>query len=61
MQHKFIEKCKCGPSAMVPRIEKARQIRTSMALQAQNDAPDELEDDVRNVYVFTSIWAPVNR
>ncbi|KAL6192883.1 hypothetical protein ACLB2K_033969 [Fragaria x ananassa] len=45
LKHKFIEKCKCGPSAMVPRIEKARQIRTSMALQAQNDAPDELEDD----------------
>ncbi|XP_050375393.1 serine/threonine-protein kinase 1 isoform X2 [Argentina anserina] len=44
LKHKFIEKCKCGPSAMVPRIEKARQIRTSMALQAQNDAPDELED-----------------
>lgn len=46
MQHKFIEKCKCGPSAMVPRIEKARQIRISMALQAQNDAPAEQEDDV---------------
>ncbi|XP_061989961.1 serine/threonine-protein kinase 1 [Rosa rugosa] len=45
LKHKFIEKCKCGPSAMVPRIEKARQIRTSMALQAQNEAPDEQEDD----------------
>ncbi|RVX02767.1 hypothetical protein CK203_016521 [Vitis vinifera] len=25
--HKFIEKCKCGASAMLPKIEKARQIR----------------------------------
>ncbi|RVW42182.1 Retrovirus-related Pol polyprotein from transposon RE1 [Vitis vinifera] len=48
--HKFIEKCKCGASAMLPKIEKARQIRASMALQAQSlaritsisgDAPPE--------------------
>ncbi|CAK9142429.1 unnamed protein product [Ilex paraguariensis] len=36
LKHKFIEKCKNGASAMLPKIEKARQIRASMALQAQN-------------------------
>ncbi|XP_002264872.1 serine/threonine-protein kinase 1 isoform X2 [Vitis vinifera] len=50
LKHKFIEKCKCGASAMLPKIEKARQIRASMALQAQSlaritsisgDAPPE--------------------
>ncbi|KAJ9187376.1 hypothetical protein P3X46_002837 [Hevea brasiliensis] len=39
LKHKLIEKCKCGASAMLPKIEKARQIRASMALQAQNLAP----------------------
>ncbi|KAL3511032.1 hypothetical protein ACH5RR_030433 [Cinchona calisaya] len=36
LKHKFIERCKSGASAMLPKIEKARQIRASMALQAQN-------------------------
>lgn len=31
---------------MVPKIEKARQIRASMALQAQTLAPAALEDQV---------------
>ncbi|VVA24142.1 PREDICTED: serine/threonine-kinase [Prunus dulcis] len=44
LKHKFIEKCKCGPSAMLAKIEKARQIRASMALQAQSIAPVEPED-----------------
>ncbi|KAG8654231.1 germinal center kinase 1 isoform X2 [Manihot esculenta] len=39
LKHKLIEKCKCGASAMLPKIEKARQIRASMALQAQNLVP----------------------
>ncbi|XP_057961640.1 serine/threonine-protein kinase 1 [Malania oleifera] len=39
LKHKFIEKCKCGASAMLPKIEKARQNRASMALQAQNLTP----------------------
>ncbi|XP_010260485.1 PREDICTED: serine/threonine-protein kinase dst1 [Nelumbo nucifera] len=38
LKHKFIEKCKWGASAMLPKIEKARQIRASMAVQAQNHA-----------------------
>ncbi|XAR55934.1 Non-specific serine/threonine protein kinase [Bertholletia excelsa] len=36
LKHKFIERCKSGPSVMMPRIEKARQIRAQLALQAQN-------------------------
>ncbi|XP_012067804.1 serine/threonine-protein kinase 4 homolog B isoform X2 [Jatropha curcas] len=39
LKHKFIEKCKYGASAMLPKVEKARQIRASMALQAQNLVP----------------------
>lgn len=34
-QHKFFEKWKSGSAAMLPKLEKARQIRASMALQAQ--------------------------
>uniref|UniRef100_A0A2P2L7U6 Serine/threonine protein kinase n=2 Tax=Rhizophora mucronata TaxID=61149 RepID=A0A2P2L7U6_RHIMU len=36
LKHKFIEKCKVGASAMLPKIEEAKHIRASMALQAQN-------------------------
>ncbi|XP_050237052.1 serine/threonine-protein kinase 1 [Mercurialis annua] len=43
LKHKFIEKCKYGASSMLPKIEKARQIRTSMALQAQNAVSEESE------------------
>ncbi|OMO72027.1 hypothetical protein COLO4_27862 [Corchorus olitorius] len=39
LKHKFIEKCKCGASVMLPKIEKAKQIRTAMAQQAQTLAP----------------------
>ncbi|XP_010551374.1 PREDICTED: serine/threonine-protein kinase dst1 [Tarenaya hassleriana] len=39
LKHKFIEKCKTGSSAMSPKIEKARQVRASMVLQAQNAVP----------------------
>ncbi|KAL6983319.1 non-specific serine,threonine protein kinase [Sarracenia purpurea var. burkii] len=38
LKHKFIERCKSEPSIMLPKIEKARQIRASVALQAQNMA-----------------------
>ncbi|EOA33623.1 hypothetical protein CARUB_v10019794mg [Capsella rubella] len=42
LKHKFVERCKTGASAMSPKIEKSRQIRASMALQAQNVvAPSE--------------------
>ncbi|CAN4124613.1 unnamed protein product [Withania somnifera] len=40
LKHKFIEKFKAGASVMMPKIEKARQIRASMALEAQNIAPE---------------------
>ncbi|XP_015387446.1 serine/threonine-protein kinase 1 isoform X3 [Citrus sinensis] len=43
LKHKFIERCKCGATAMLPKIEKARQIRASMAQQAQNILSDEPE------------------
>ncbi|KAH0897424.1 hypothetical protein HID58_046992 [Brassica napus] len=36
--HKFIQRCKTGASAMSAKIEKSRQIRASMALQAQKVA-----------------------
>ncbi|KAL3032989.1 hypothetical protein AAZX31_02G112900 [Glycine max] len=35
LKHKFFEKWKSGSAAMLPKLEKARQIRASMALQAQ--------------------------
>ncbi|KAK4793211.1 hypothetical protein SAY86_023646 [Trapa natans] len=30
LKHKFIEKCQCGASAMLPKIDEARKIRASM-------------------------------
>ncbi|XP_054824481.1 serine/threonine-protein kinase 1-like isoform X2 [Prosopis cineraria] len=44
LKHKFFDKWKTGSMAMMPKIEKARQIRKSMALQAQTLAPAALED-----------------
>ncbi|PSS28833.1 Serine/threonine-protein kinase [Actinidia chinensis var. chinensis] len=38
LKQKFIERCKSGPSVMLPKIEKAKQIRSLMSLQAQNIA-----------------------
>ncbi|KFK41345.1 hypothetical protein AALP_AA2G118100 [Arabis alpina] len=38
LKHKFVQRCKTGASAMSPKIEKSRQIRATMALQAQNVA-----------------------
>ncbi|KAL0682938.1 hypothetical protein Bca4012_049786 [Brassica carinata] len=43
--HKFIQRCKTGASAMSAKIEKSRQIRASMALQAQKVAASS-EDTV---------------
>ncbi|KAK6157787.1 hypothetical protein DH2020_012035 [Rehmannia glutinosa] len=40
LKHKFIEKCRSGASMMLPKIEKAKEIRASMALQAQDVASD---------------------
>ncbi|KAK8657538.1 hypothetical protein V6N13_035769 [Hibiscus sabdariffa] len=39
LKHKFIEKCKSGASVMLPKIEKARQIRAAMDQQEQTLAP----------------------
>uniref|UniRef100_A0A803L7R4 non-specific serine/threonine protein kinase n=1 Tax=Chenopodium quinoa TaxID=63459 RepID=A0A803L7R4_CHEQI len=36
LKHKFIDKCKGGAFAMLPKIEKARKVRESMVLQAQS-------------------------
>ncbi|XP_010523369.1 PREDICTED: serine/threonine-protein kinase 4-like [Tarenaya hassleriana] len=44
LKHKFIERCKFGASAMLPKIEKARQVRASIVLQAQNVVPSSEED-----------------
>ncbi|KAJ8760452.1 hypothetical protein K2173_015119 [Erythroxylum novogranatense] len=41
LKHKFIEKYKVGASSMLPKIEKAKQIRATMALQAENLSSDE--------------------
>ncbi|KAK4357986.1 hypothetical protein RND71_023596 [Anisodus tanguticus] len=46
LKHKFIEKFKAGASVMMPKIEKAKQIRASMALEVQNiasETPDVME------------------
>ncbi|KAJ8570031.1 hypothetical protein K7X08_006608 [Anisodus acutangulus] len=40
LKHKFIEKFKAGASVMMPKIEKAKQVRASMALEAQNIASE---------------------
>lgn len=39
LKHKFFEKWKVGSAAMFPKLEKARQVRASMALQVQTLAP----------------------
>ncbi|KAK3189399.1 hypothetical protein Dsin_028960 [Dipteronia sinensis] len=44
LKHKFIKRCKFGASAMLPKIEKSRQVRDSMKLEAQNVVPDISED-----------------
>ncbi|GJZ55487.1 serine/threonine-protein kinase dst1, partial [Tanacetum coccineum] len=36
LKHKFIEKCKSGASAMVPKLEKAKINRAAMALEAEH-------------------------
>ncbi|CAI0390732.1 unnamed protein product [Linum tenue] len=39
LKHKFIERCKVGAYAMLPKIEKARKIRAAIAMQPQNLDP----------------------
>ncbi|XP_074328495.1 serine/threonine-protein kinase 1 isoform X1 [Apium graveolens] len=38
LKHKFIEKCKIGASIMLPKLEKAKQVRALMVLEAQTIA-----------------------
>ncbi|XP_017236689.1 serine/threonine-protein kinase 1 isoform X2 [Daucus carota subsp. sativus] len=38
LKHKFIEKCKTGASIMLPKLEKAKQVRALMVLEAENIA-----------------------
>ncbi|GFQ05293.1 serine/threonine-protein kinase dst1 [Phtheirospermum japonicum] len=40
LKHKFLEKCRSGASMMLPKLEKAKEIRESMALQARNAPSD---------------------
>ncbi|XP_017427206.1 serine/threonine-protein kinase 1 isoform X2 [Vigna angularis] len=46
LKHKFFEKWKTGSAAMLPKLEKAREIRASMALQVQTLAPAASEDQL---------------
>ncbi|KAL9262581.1 Serine/threonine-protein kinase 1-like protein [Drosera capensis] len=48
LKHKFIEKCKCEASVMLPKFEKARQRRLSMACQAQSVYRGALEAEPRH-------------
>lgn len=56
LQHKFIEKCKWGASAMLPKIEKARQMRALMAAQAQNQVSETNFLGVWFQYTFMLIF-----
>ncbi|GER43811.1 protein kinase superfamily protein [Striga asiatica] len=40
LRHKFIEKCRGEASILVPKLEKAKEIRAAMALQARNVSSD---------------------
>ncbi|ESW25495.1 hypothetical protein PHAVU_003G041000 [Phaseolus vulgaris] len=46
LKHKFFEKWKSGSAAMLPKLEKAREIRASMALQVQTLTPAASEDQL---------------
>ncbi|KAL7132678.1 hypothetical protein ABFS83_12G090600 [Erythranthe nasuta] len=40
LKHKFIEKCRSGASMMLPKIEKAKIIRATMAVEAEDVSSD---------------------
>ncbi|CAH1431471.1 unnamed protein product [Lactuca virosa] len=42
LKHKFIEKCKSGASAMLPKLEKAKINRAAMALEAEHVASETI-------------------
>ncbi|XP_019428756.1 PREDICTED: serine/threonine-protein kinase dst1 isoform X2 [Lupinus angustifolius] len=60
LKHKFFEKWKSGSAAMLPKLEKARQVRTSMALQVQTPAPVASEDQLNDEYGDTVPSRPHN-
>ncbi|KAL6538782.1 hypothetical protein OROMI_025108 [Orobanche minor] len=40
LKHKFLEKCRSGASMLLPKLEKAKEIRAAMALQVGNTSSD---------------------
>lgn len=61
LKHKFIEKSKYGASAMLPKIEKAKQIRAQLAQQAQTVAPSSPDGPESNDgYGGTVLSKPLN-
>lgn len=57
-KHKFIEKSKAGASVMMPKIEKAKQVRASMALEAEKIASEtpSQRDEVRLINLHPFLW-----
>ncbi|EPS70291.1 hypothetical protein M569_04470, partial [Genlisea aurea] len=53
LKHKFIEKCRSGASFMLPKIEKAKQIRASRALQAETSEATLPRDGAQTVSIST--------
>ncbi|KAK1296737.1 Mitogen-activated protein kinase kinase kinase 2 [Acorus calamus] len=67
LKHRFIEKCNYGASAMLPKIEKARQIRAKMAVQTHDhipqirgNIPEEKRVDVNENQRDTGLSKPQN-
>ncbi|KAL4361690.1 hypothetical protein GQ457_04G010800 [Hibiscus cannabinus] len=60
LKHKFIEKCKCGPSAMLPKIENAKKMRAAME-HSRNPGLNTLEGSNMNEgYGYTVPSKPQN-
>ncbi|KAG4403216.1 hypothetical protein AAZX31_01G056500 [Glycine max] len=64
LKHKFFEKWKSGSAAMLPKLEKARQIRASMASQVQalpvTSEDQELDSKLNDEYGDTVPSRPHN-
>ncbi|KAF9624534.1 hypothetical protein IFM89_011708 [Coptis chinensis] len=60
LKHKFIEKCKWGASAMLQKIEKARQIRALMAAQEEDQVLEETLPKLNEDYGDTVPSKPLN-
>ncbi|GMI75317.1 hypothetical protein like AT1G69220 [Hibiscus trionum] len=60
LKHKFIEKCKCGASVMLPKIENAKQTRAAME-RAQTPGLNTLEgSNLNEGYGYTVPSKPQN-